>query len=227
MATRYQQQAQAQLDPYFNQQTQAVRAQIPAIQKLYETLNAGLTGQQAAENQNILESAAQRGVLRSTLPVDLQSQLGAAVLQQRGQLASQQASDVANVNKSLSDIGLARSQSISSLADQLQARDLQERQFQLQQQQAQRDYELKQKQLAAEIAANNAKSGGSVDVAGTVNGINNFLAGKVGKDGKVSPATFQAGRVKWIAAGGDPDSYNQTFAGYINQSHYWNYLGKK
>jgi hypothetical protein len=53
------------------------------------------------------------------------------------------------------------------------------------------------------------------------------LQSKVGKDGKVSPQTFQAGRQQWIAAGGDPDSYNQAFAGYINQNHYWDYLGKK
>jgi len=161
MATRFQEEAAAQLNPYFDQQQQAVQQQLPAIQQLYDTLLSGLEGQRQTETQNILESASQRGVLRSSMPVDLQTQLGAALLAQRGQLESQRAGDVANVNKSLADIGLQRSQSISSLADALQARDLQERQFQLQQQQAEREYQLsvqKMQQEAAARASSNASS---------------------------------------------------------------------
>jgi len=153
MATRFQEAAQQQLNPFFQQQEKAVKQQLPAIQQLYNTLLTGLEGQRATETQNILEDASSRGVLRSTLPVDLQSQLGAALLAERGKLESQRAGDIANVNKSLSDIGLARTQSISQLADTLQQRDLQERQFQLQQQQADREFQLGQQKLQAEIAA--------------------------------------------------------------------------
>lgn len=161
MATRFQEQAQQQLNPYFQQQETAVKQQLPAIQQLYNTLLTGLEGQRATETQNILEDASSRGVLRSTLPVDLQTQLGAALLAERGKLESQRASDIANVNKSLSDIGLARTQSISQLADTLQQRDLQERQFQLQQQQADREFQLGQQRLQAEIAAAQQKSAAS------------------------------------------------------------------
>jgi hypothetical protein len=226
MANRFTEQASQELNPYFQQQESAVKQQLPAIQQLYDTLLQGLEGQRQTETQNILESASQRGVLRSTLPVDLQTQLGAVLLGERGKLESQRAGDVAGVNKSLADIGLTRAQSISSLADALQSRDLQERDFTLKQQQAERDFQLSQQRLQAETAASRASSG-QRDVSGIVNNIGSFLAGKVGKDGKVHPSTFQQGRQQWIAAGGDPDSYNQAFAGYINQSHYWDYLGKK
>jgi hypothetical protein len=140
MATRFTEDAAAQLNPYFQQQETAVQQQLPAIQQLYDTLLQGLEGQRQTETQNILESASSRGVLRSSLPVDLQTQLGAALLAERGKLESQRAGDIAGVNKSLADIGLQRQQSISQLADALQSRDLQERQFQLQRQQGCRCY---------------------------------------------------------------------------------------
>lgn len=153
MATRFTDEASAQLNPYFQQQEQAVQQQLPAIQKLYDTLLQGLEGQRATETQNILESASQRGVLRSTLPVDLQTQLGATLLGERGKLESQRAGDIANVNKSLADIGLQRTSAVSQLADALQQSDLRERQFQMQQQQAQQQYQLDQQRLQAETAA--------------------------------------------------------------------------
>lgn len=162
MATRFQEQAQAQVNPYFQQQEAAVRQEIPAIQNLYNTLLQGLEGQRASETQNILESASQRGVLRSSMPVDLQTQLGAALLAERGKLESQRAGDVSRVNKSIADIGLQRSQAITSLADQLQARDLQEREFKLRRQQADREFKLQQQKLAAEVAAQRSSQAQSV-----------------------------------------------------------------
>lgn len=160
MAIRFVEQATQQLDPFYQQQTAAVQQQLPAIQKLYDTLLSGLEGQRATETQNILESASQRGVLRSSMPVDLQTQLGAALLAERGKLESQRAGDIAGVQKSLADIGLQRNQGIASLADALQQRDLQERQFQLQQQQADRQFQLDQQRLQAESAARAANNAG-------------------------------------------------------------------
>lgn len=162
MATRFLEQATQQLDPYFQQQTQATQQQLPAIQQLYDTLLQGLEGQRQTETQNILESASQRGVLRSTLPVDLQTQLGAALLGQRGKLESQRAGDIAGVNKSLADIGLTRAQSISQLADALQSRDLQERDFTFKQQQAERQFQLDQQRIQAENAARSANSAAKI-----------------------------------------------------------------
>lgn len=167
MATRFTDQATKQLNPFYTQQETAVKQQLPAIQQLYDTLLTGLEGQRATETQNILESASSRGVLRSTLPVDLQSQLGAALLGERAKLESQRAGEVANVNKSLSDIGLARAQSISDLANTLQQRDLQERDFVLKKQLADRDYKLSQQKLAAEIAAQKSSSAASSSTPST------------------------------------------------------------
>lgn len=132
MATRFLQQAQQQLNPLFAKQTKAAKAQLPAINQLYDVLVQGLEGQRQTETQNILESASSRGVLRSSLPVDLQTQLGQALLAERGKLEAGRAGDIADVQSDLSQIGLQRAQSVTGLADALQQQSLREREFKMQ-----------------------------------------------------------------------------------------------
>ena len=99
-----------------------------------------------------------------------------------------------------------------------------QRAFDAQQREAQRNFDAKQNDAnRAASAASNAPR----DVSGIVNQTQAFLKSKVGKDQKVSPATFQEARAGWIAAGGSPDSFNQSFAGFVNTGHYWNYYGSK
>jgi hypothetical protein len=85
---------------------------------------------------------------------------------------------------------------------------------------------------ASQNAADRAsKASATPDVGAIVNSITSFFqkGGKngstlIGRDGKVSPDTFQAGREKWVAAGGDPASYAQAFYKYVNtgqQSKYF------
>lgn len=156
MATRFIQQAQQELNPVYAQQEAAIKSQIPALQQLYQTLYQGLDAKQAGETQNILESSAARGLTRSSIPVDLQTALGQSMLQARGQLGAQQAGELAKIRTQLGDLGLQRAQAIQSLADTLYQRDLKERQFQMEQQAREREFQLRQQ----EIAAARARSGG-------------------------------------------------------------------
>lgn len=156
MATKYIQQASKQVTPIYKSQVAAAQAQIPAIQQLYNTLTQGLQGQYQTQLQtgvqDIVEDASARGVLRSTLPVDartaLTSELGAALQQSLGQLASQRATDIAGVRGNIADLRLNRLNTIYDLSNTLQSQSLAEREFQ-------RDTEL------ARMAA--ANSGGSGD----------------------------------------------------------------
>jgi hypothetical protein len=45
------------------------------------------------------------------------------------------------------------------------------------------------------------------------------LNAKVGKDGKVSPSTWNRVRSQWIAMGYDPNLFNQYFGHYVNTTH--------
>lgn len=82
------------------------------------------------------------------------------------------------------------------------------------------------KQIAAEnsrAAASRAASAGPNVAAITAN-VDSFLKSKVGKDGKVSPASFQQARSQWVGAGGNPDAFAQAFYGYVNRSHIDDYF---
>ena len=139
MANRFTEQARQQIGGVYNQHIQAAQQQIPRIQQLYETLTQGL--EQAAQSQiqsgtqDILESASQRGVLRSTLPVDaqqeLQSTIGQSLAEALGQQRLQQAQDVGAVRQRIGDIRTQRSQQIQSLADTLADRAFRREQMQL------------------------------------------------------------------------------------------------
>lgn len=92
----------------------------------------------------------------------------------------------------------------------------------LRQQQA---FEAQQNQVKINADRANAATaaGPKVDVGSIVGSVGKFLQGRVGSDGKVSPASFQEGRQKWLSAGGSADSFAQAFHGYVNQSHYNGY----
>lgn len=165
MATRFVDEATAQVAPVYQQQEEALKSQIPAIQQLYQTLFQGLEGQRATETQNILESAGARGVLRSSMPVDLQTQLGTALLAERSKLGAQQAQEIAGVNMKIGELNTQRLNAINQLADTLYNRDLAERKFQMDQEQA--------RQQAASARASSGGGGGS---SGSDNPVAPFLS---------------------------------------------------
>lgn len=136
MAQRFVEQATKQLNPVYQKQIKAAQAQIPGIDQYFDTLVTGLEGQRQAETQNILESAGSRGVLRSTLPVDAQQELGKALLARRGEIDLERSQQMGAVNERVGQLGLQRLSAISELADSLQRRDLMERQFALEKENA-------------------------------------------------------------------------------------------
>lgn len=158
MAQRFIEQAQQQVAPIYDQQIRAAQAQIPEIQNLYNTLIGGLRGeserQLATGTQNILEDAARRGVLRSTLPVDtrteLQGAISSALTRGIGDLSLQQLENVRGLQGQIGQLQLGRQGAIQSLAESLQQADLREREFQ-------RALEL-QRQQAAQRASLNQQS---------------------------------------------------------------------
>lgn len=93
--------------------------------------------------------------------------------------------------------------------------------FQASEAEKQRVFEAQQNERTRQ-AQSAAK--GPKDVSGIVNAVGQFLQGKVGRDGKVSPATFQQARQQWVAQGGSPDAFAQAFYGFINQSHVDDYI---
>lgn len=145
MATSYVKQATSKLAPAYTQQINAYKSQIPAVQQLYETLNKGLTGQQAAGNQTILENASSRGLLKSTIPVYDQSVLGAQIIQQQGQNAANEQQALAQINQGIAGIGVDQANAIAQLANALWQQANQTQQFNFTKQQANRDYALQQK----------------------------------------------------------------------------------
>ena len=115
---------------------------MPAIQQLYSLLLQGLQGEQQVGNQNILENASGRGLLRSTIPVDAQAGLGQQILQKQGQYAAQQGQDLANIYQQIGQLRTQKAQDVTGLAGKLQQTALAKKQFQYQKQQAARQYQL-------------------------------------------------------------------------------------
>ena len=145
MATRFVREATKQLSPGYTQQVSALQGQIPAIQQLYETLMQGLTAQQQMGNQNILEGAAGRGVLRSTIPVDAQTMLGQQILQQQGQYSLEQQRATNDILSQIAGVNVNRANAISSLANSLRGTALNEQQFRWTKSNANRQYQLDKK----------------------------------------------------------------------------------
>jgi len=104
----------------------------------------GLQGQQMAGNQNILEDASGRGLLKSTIPVQNQVQLGQQILAQQGQYATQQAKDIGGIYSQIGGLNTERANSIAQLANALQGTELQRQTIANQQAQADREYALQQ-----------------------------------------------------------------------------------
>lgn len=211
----------------YAQSEQAIQAQVPAIQQLYQTLIQG--AQQTNTQQlnegvtNIVEDASRRGVLRSTLPVDarttLTGQLGAALNTALGQYGAQQAQDISKVNESLGNLRIQKLGTINSLADSLYQRDLKEREFQFQQ------------QLAAQQAASSGGGGGGggsslkESQAQQKANIAGYLAKNSGGDGFVSRQTFATALNAWNALGGNTRTFWQSYGRYTNPKTKSQYAG--
>lgn len=227
MAQRYIQEATSQLAPVYDQQSQAISAQIPAIQQLYETLMGGLQSsyntQLTSGVQQINEDASARGVLRSTLPNDsramLTTQLGQALMEGRGQLAAKQAGEVAGVNEKLGTLGIQKAGAIADLARSLEDQDLDRQKFEWQKNMDQQQLTIEQQKLAIsrQTAAQNAIQKGAPPKL--VGDLYTNMNAKKGKDGFVAPETYAAHRNYWVKAGGLPSEFDETYGNFVNPVH--------
>jgi len=232
MAQRFTEQAEAQVNPTFQAQTQALQAQIPDIQKLFAGLSSGLEQQGARQLQtgvrDIVEDASARGVLRSTLPVDarqdFQSQLSGALAESLGRLNLEQGQQIGNVNQQIGDLGRQRLGAVTSLADSLQQQDLRERNFAAEEKARQQDFDLRKQELALRARS----SGGEVS-RGEVSNRELFasaLATGTGSDGKTDPGTYNTLKNQFVSAGyGTFKEFHDTyFNQFANPDHWWDYV---
>lgn len=224
MATKFQQEASSQLEPVYQQSEQAISSQVPAVQKLYDTLISGLQGQYdtqlATGTQGIVEDASARGVLRSTLPVDarqaLTGQLSQALLQGRGQLESQRAGDIAGINEKLGSLRIQKTGAIADLARALETQDLQAQELALKKLDSERSYQL---------ARQKASSGGGSESTPQWQFNQQALQTVAGKwkpggDGFVNPGQWNAMRRDWTRAGFNVNDFDSQFASLINPAHF-------
>lgn len=214
MANRFIEQAQSQVAPIYDQQIQQQQAQIPSIQKLYQSLISGLEQQNQQQLntgvQQISEDASARGVLRSSLPVDarttLTAQLGAALNQGKSQLGLQQLGDISQVNARIGELQQGRLSAIQQLADTLYNQDLKERAFQMEQQAA---------AAAARSGSRGGGGGGGVSLAQARQEMAAALAPHRGKKDKyVSPAIWNRALDQWVSQGLSASSFRSTFSAY-------------
>lgn len=97
---------------------------------------------QEAGNLNILEDASSRGLLKSTIPVAGQAQLGAQILQQQGQYSTDYLQNVGQIRSDIAGVGVNRANDISQLAQALMQGALSNQQLAYQKQQANRQYQI-------------------------------------------------------------------------------------
>lgn len=128
MAQRFYQEAEQQVAPIYDEQIRQQEAQIPSIEKLYDSLGTSLRGEYETNLnrgvQNILEDASARGVLRSTLPVDTRTQLTgdlqSALTKGLADIGRQRLSDISGIQNRVGELRTSRLSAITSLADALQ-----------------------------------------------------------------------------------------------------------
>ncbi len=152
------------------------------------------------------------------MPVDLQTQLGTALLAERSKLGAQQAQEIAGVNMKIGELGTQRLSAINQLADTLYNRDLTERKFQMEQEQARQQMALARASSRGGGGGGRAPSKQEVysQAASTLR--SQLVADKlIGRDGYVSPQTYSQMRREWGAAGlVDFDRY---FGGFKNPNN--------
>lgn len=216
-------------------QTDLIDSSISANDQSGAAQVAGLGAQKDTAFGQIVQGAQNKGMYFSGFTPDEEAKYTAgtylpALAQLQSTIAQTRASLLgkkADLNKGAFDVATQQHENdLKTLNDWNQMTAQQ--QFQASQADKDRAFQAQQNLLkinadarntAAQIAANAPK-----DVAGIINTVGSFLHSKIGKDGKVSPATFQAARQQWAAAGGSPDSFAQTFYGYVNTSHVNDYF---
>jgi hypothetical protein len=188
---------------------------------------AGLGAQKDTAFKGITQSANDRGGYFSGFTPDQEATYTAgtylpALAQLQGTIASTRASLLGKK----ADLDTTASQSALTTQQQQQSalQTWQNQQDQLAAQAAEAD---KQRQFtagqsaadrasAASIAASNNAAKAGPNVAAIVSSVGNYLKSKMGGDKHVNPNDWGIAQQQWVAAGGDPASFAQTFYSYAN-----------
>lgn len=225
--------ASTYLQPTFAQAEQALQGQTPAIQNLYAALIQGLQAQGGAQTQNVLASAARRGVGRAMLGSDVQNQLGQELALQTGQLGAQQAQAVAAAQQAVGKLGVERVSRVSDLANSLQEAHLNrvktqnemsnlDRNQQLKLQEADREFQVAQaayQRRQAEAAAA-ARQKAAKEAPTTSQALLTIAQlWQPGKDGYVNPKQWNELRKAFMEAGYSGSSFDAEFKNLVNPEH--------
>jgi hypothetical protein len=196
---------------------------------------AGLSAQKTTAFKDITQGAQNKGMYFSGFSPDEEAKYTAgtylpALAQLQSTIAQTRASLLgkkADLNKGAFDVATQQHENDRKTLADWNAMTA-DQQFKASQADKDRAFNAQQNLLKINADARNTAaqiaSKATPDVSKIINSVGSFLHSKIGSDGKVSPATFQAARQQWAAAGGSPDSFAQTFYGYVNTGHVNDYF---
>lgn len=208
------------IDSIYAPQEQFINQQIQQLPSMYEPEKMAIEQAKTNAFRDISKEAFKRGrFFGGFQPAEQARYLGEKYLPGLQQLTLAQQQAKQGLLGKLIDLQTGRSKDKLTYAEQLRQEGVA----------ATRDEQQFQRSLALQRASSRGGGGGggssgSEDLRRTINDIGSFLQSRVGKDGKVSPTTFQQGRQAWVAAGGDPGVYANTFFGYVNKTHQKDYF---
>lgn len=228
---------QADANAIYAPALQAIQAQTPQIQQLYQTLVQGLQQQSMAQQQNVVNSAAQRGLTAPTLGTQVAGAYGQDLNLINAQLGAQRATDVAGINQQVGKTNVAKAGTVNDLAQSLlkqtqenqqnayQMTDI-ERKAQLEQQQNQQQFEIQkaryekaQAEAAARAAQAAREAAASLSTKDFQSRVEATLLAVRGGDGKVSPSDYVEMKQLWADNGLSPADFDKKFDGLVNLSH--------
>lgn len=209
----------------FNPALQQAQAQVPAINNLYTTLLQGLQNQSGSQLQNVLTSAAQRGVMRGSQEATTQDALNATLAQTGAQLGSQRAQDIAGLRSVVGQGQAQRALSAQNLTQGLVQADLASKENKLNLQKINQADQLNtvrnqvaEAKAAARVSASASQRASQLTPDQALDMQEGLWA--PGKDGYVSPRAWNSAIQDWINAGGSVSSFTKRFGHLVNKDLY-------
>lgn len=235
--------ANAALNPVYQQANQQLASQVPQTQALYDSLIGALQTGAQQSTADIVADAAMRGLTRPTLATDTQTTLDDATMQAAAQIRRKKAEEEAALLQSRGQLAAQNVQSANTLAETSQNASQTEQRAQMAALEAQRDFDTKnlaltrqdelQRMQAARAAAQQSSGASSRATLGdVVNELYDRFSGKSGKDGYVSPRLYNEERKKWQKDGLPLKKFDSAFKKFVNPAHQkssknLNYSGQK
>lgn len=220
--------ANAALNPVYQQANQQLASQVPQTQALYDSLIGALQTGAQQSTADIVADAAMRGLTRPTLATDTQTTLDDATMQAAAQIRRKKAEEEAALLQSRGQLAAQNVQSANTLAETSQNASQTEQRAQMAAQEAQRDFdtknlaltrqdEISRMQAARSAAQQSAKSAAS----SAQDEMYDAMDAAKGKDGYISPKEWNRLRNEWKSAGLSLRKFdnNSAFKKFVNPVH--------